>query len=100
VHTGGGLLDPTFPDQKGTSVNKQKDRVLAMHTIAALFRYRISRAWDAFLMALVAVRVAVFPRDRTPEPLRGTRLGVIAVLATVAGSWYVQRSGQGEVPRP
>ncbi|MFJ8036024.1 hypothetical protein [Streptomyces sp. NPDC096032] len=80
-------------------MNKQKDRVLAMHTIAALFRYRISRAWDAFLIALVSVRETVFARSRTPEPMRGTRLGLIAVLATVIG-WVVQRSGQGEVLRP
>ncbi|WP_333773320.1 hypothetical protein [Streptomyces sp. IBSBF 3136] len=79
-------------------MDNQKDRVLAMHTIAALFRYRISRAWDAFLIALMSVRATVFARSRSSEPIRGTRLGVIAVLATVA--WYGQRSGQGDVLRP
>ncbi|MER7924108.1 hypothetical protein ABTY96_13450 [Streptomyces sp. NPDC096057] len=78
-----------------------KDRALAMRTIAALFRYRVSRVWDSLLIALLSLKAGLLPsRTRSAEPVRGDRLGMIAVLATAATSLMVQRSGQGDVPRP
>lgn len=76
-----------------------KDCRLATRTIAALLHYKIARSWDSFLIALLSVKGLLPPRTRSANQIRGARLGMIAVLATVAGSRLTDRTGQ-EAPRP
>ncbi|MFH9663579.1 hypothetical protein ACH4NF_35460 [Streptomyces sp. NPDC017248] len=80
---------------------KYKDRALAMRTTAALIHYRMTRIWDSFLIALLGFKETFVPsRTRSTDPVRGMRLGVVAALATAAGTLLMERTGRGEVPRP
>lgn len=76
-----------------------KDCRLAIRTIAALFHYKIARSWDSFRIALLSVKGLLPPRSRSADQIRGARLGMIAVLGTLAGSRLIDRTGQ-EAPRP
>lgn len=49
-----------------------KDRALAMRTIVELLRYKIYRARDSLLMAILSFKADLLPaRTRSSQPVRG-----------------------------